>query len=160
MQTIDLLIIGAGPAGLSTALHLLQRDPSWAGRMLLLEKAAHPRPKLCGGGVTRLGLTILGDLGLPLPLPISQARVDDVRLQYGSRCVHARAHPQFAVFHRPELDSYLADQARSRGAVILENEPALSFNTDADGVTVTTSRATYRAKALVAADGSRLPGGF
>lgn len=155
MQTIDLLIIGAGPAGISTALHLLQQDPAWAGRMLLLEKAVHPRPKLCGGGVTRLGLTILRDLGLSLPLPIPQARVDDVRLQYGSRCVHARAYPQFAVFHRPELDSYLADQARSRGAVIFEDEPALSFNMDADGVTVTTGRATYRAKALVAADGSK-----
>jgi hypothetical protein len=36
-------IVGAGPAGLSTALHLLQIDPSWAERMLVLEKAAHPR---------------------------------------------------------------------------------------------------------------------
>ncbi len=155
MDTIDVLIIGAGPAGLSTALHLLQQDPSWAGRMLLLEKAAHPRPKLCGGGVTRLGLSILRDMGMPLPLPIPQARVDDVRLQYGSRCIHARGYPQFVVFHRPELDSYLADQARRRGAVICENEPALSFSTDAEGVTVTTSRTTYRSKVLVAADGSK-----
>jgi flavin-dependent dehydrogenase len=155
MDTIDLLIIGTGPAGLSTALHLLQQDPSWAGRMLLLEKAVHPRPKLCGGGVTRLGLCLLRDLGLPLPLPIPQARVDDVRLQYGSRCIHARGYPQFVVFHRPELDNYLADQARKRGAVICENEPVISFNIDAEGVTVTTSRTTYRAKALVAADGSK-----
>jgi flavin-dependent dehydrogenase len=69
--------------------------------------------------------------------------------------VHARAHPQFAVFHRPELDGYLAHQARLRGAVICENEAALSFDSDAEGVTVTTSQATYRAKALVAADGSK-----
>jgi flavin-dependent dehydrogenase len=155
MDAIDVLIIGAGPAGLSTALHLLQKDPSWAGRMLLLEKAAHPRPKLCGGGVTRIGLSILRDLGLPLPLPLPQARVDDVRLQYGSRCIHARSSPQFVVFHRPELDSYLAEQARRRGVVICENEPVVSFNIDAEGVSVTTSRTTYRAKALVAADGSK-----
>jgi len=155
MDKVDLLIIGAGPAGLSTALHLLQIDPSWAGRMLLLEKAAHPRPKLCGGGVTRLGLSILRDLGLPLPLPIPQARVDDVRLQYGRRCIHAVGSPQFVVFHRQELDSYLAGQARKRGAVICENEPAASFNIDAEGVSVTTSRTTYRASAIVAADGSK-----
>jgi flavin-dependent dehydrogenase len=59
------------------------------------------------------------------------------------------------VFHRPELDSYLAEQARKRGAVICENEPALSFDIDEEGVNVTTSRTTYRAKALVAADGSK-----
>lgn len=56
MQNIDLIIIGSGPAGVSTALHLLPSDPCWAGRMLLLEKAAHPHPKLCGGAITRLGI--------------------------------------------------------------------------------------------------------
>jgi len=155
MDTIDLLIIGAGPAGLSTAMHLLQQDPSWAGRMLLLEKAKHPRPKLCGGGVTRLGLRYLRDLGFLMPLPIPQARVDDVRLQYGSRLIHARGQPQFVIFHRPELDAYLAEQARQRGAVICEDEPALSFDVDADGVTVTTSRKVYRSRVVVAADGSK-----
>ena len=155
MQSIDLLIVGAGPAGLSTALHLLQADPAWAGRMLLLEKAAHPRPKLCGGGVTRLGLSILRDLGFPLPLPIPQARVDDVRLGYAGRVIHSRGRPHFAVFHRQELDAYLADQARQRGAVICENEAVTAFQVDEGGVTVTTTRSAYRANALVAADGSK-----
>ena len=152
---IDLLIAGAGPAGLSVALHLLKQDPSWAGRMLLLEKAAHPRPKLCGGAVTRLGLDLLRDLGFELPLPIPQARVDDVRLSYAGRLVHVRGHPQLAIFHRAELDAYLAEQARSRGAVILENEPVKSFSIQADGVTVATPRDIYQARALVGADGSR-----
>ena len=47
----DILIIGAGPAGLSTALHLAQLAPELVGRTLILEKAHHPRPKLCGGGL-------------------------------------------------------------------------------------------------------------
>ena len=155
MESVDLLIIGAGPAGLSTGLHLLQADPAWAGRMLLLEKAAHPRPKLCGGGVTRLGLTILRDLGLPLPLPIPQTRVDDVRLGYAGRVIHTRGRPHFAVFHRQELDAYLAEQARRGGAVICENEAVTAFQVDEEGVTVNTSRSAYHAKAIVAADGSK-----
>ena len=77
------------------------------------------------------------------------------RLQYGSRCIHARAKPQFVVFHRSELDSYLADQARRRGAIIYENEPVNSFSIDEGGVTVSTRQAEYRARALVAADGSK-----
>jgi flavin-dependent dehydrogenase len=123
--------------------------------MLLLEKAAHPRPKLCGGGVTRLGMDILRQLGLPLPLPIPQAQVEDVRLKYASRWIYVHGQPQFSVFHRPELDAYLAGQARRRGVVICENEPVISLSLDADGVTLNTRRTVYRARAVVAADGSK-----
>lgn len=154
-QAVDVLILGAGPAGISTALHLLQQEASWAGRMLLLEKAAHPRPKLCGGGVTLLGLEILRRLGFPLPLPLPQAHVDEVRLIYGEWMISMCARPEFIVFHRPELDAYLAMEARRRGILIHENEPAQSLIPQADGVTVVTPRATYRAQVVVGADGSK-----
>ena len=155
METVDLLIIGAGPAGVSTALHLLQQDPSWAKRMLLLERAAHPRPKPCGGAVTLLGLRTLRDLGFPLPLPLPQAQVEDVRLKYGPRLIHVRGSPQFVVFHRPELDAYLAKMAQEVGVPICENEPVSSFRIEKEGIRVTTSRETYFAQAVVAADGSK-----
>jgi flavin-dependent dehydrogenase len=45
MREIDVLIIGTGPAGLSTALYLVQINPSWTERMIVLEKETHPRPK-------------------------------------------------------------------------------------------------------------------
>ncbi|OQY33435.1 MAG: hypothetical protein B6243_06520 [Anaerolineaceae bacterium 4572_5.2] len=61
----DVLIIGSGPAGISTALHLLQSDASWGERMVIVDKATHPREKLCGGGVTRTGEAVLTNLGLP-----------------------------------------------------------------------------------------------
>jgi len=155
MQSVDLVIIGAGPAGVSTALHLLQLDPGWSGRLLLLEKATHPRHKLCGGGVTRLGLERLAELGFDLPLPLPQARVDDIRLKYASRVIHVRGQPQFVVFHRPEFDAYLADQARRRGALIRENEAVMGLSVVEGGVVVETTQATYRAQAVVGADGAR-----
>ena len=105
MQKVDLLIIGSGPAGISTALHLLRQNPGWSKRMIVIEKASHPRPKLCGGGVTRLGLELLGDLGFPLPLPLPQAEVEEARLAYGDRMVRVRSRPQFVIFHRAELDA-------------------------------------------------------
>ncbi len=155
MDTVDLLIIGAGPAGLSTALHLTQRDPTWTGRMLLLEKATHPRHKLCGGGVTRLGLDTLINLGFSLPLPIPQARVDDVRLIYGTRAIHVHGRPKFLIFHRAEFDAYLADQARHRGIFIKENEVVEAIQEDAQGLTVKTEKGLYRARTVVGADGSK-----
>ncbi|MCJ7586209.1 MAG: NAD(P)/FAD-dependent oxidoreductase [Anaerolineales bacterium] len=60
----DILIVGSGPAGLSTALHLVQVAPGLAARMLILEKAHHPRAKLCAGGLVADAEIILERLGL------------------------------------------------------------------------------------------------
>jgi menaquinone-9 beta-reductase len=155
METIDLVIVGSGPAGISTALHLLKQDASWAGRMLLIERDVHPRPKLCGGGVTRLGLKLLQDLGFDLPLPIPQARVDDVRLVYGDRTIHVRGRPQFLVFHRADFDAYLAREARRAGADIRENEAVQKMDVDETGVTIWTSKGSYRSLMVVGADGAK-----
>jgi menaquinone-9 beta-reductase len=155
MQQIPLIVIGAGPAGLSTALHLAQCNPAWMDRLIVLDKAAHPRHKLCGGGVTRLGLDILKGLGLPSPLPIPHVAVEDVRLAYGRRVIHIRGKPEFTVFHRQELDAYLADIARQRGLTIHENETVKSLEWQPNGVKVVTTEGEYLAQAIVGADGSK-----
>ena len=136
MKKIDLLIVGAGPAGLSTAFHLHQLDPSWSERLVILDKAAHPRHKLCAGGLTRFGLKILRSLGFDLPLPIHHVPIHDARLKYGRRVIHFRDQPKFVVFQRAELDAYLAKQARERGIFIQENTPALDAVIDKDGITM------------------------
>jgi flavin-dependent dehydrogenase len=48
----DVLIIGGGPSGLSTALHLAQIAHHLTDQILILEKAHYPCPKLCAGGLT------------------------------------------------------------------------------------------------------------
>jgi flavin-dependent dehydrogenase len=60
----DVLILGAGPSGLSTALHLLQLDPLHAPSILVLDKARFPRPKLCAGGLVADAEILLQRLGL------------------------------------------------------------------------------------------------
>ena len=51
MEQYEVIIVGSGPAGVSTWLHLHKLDPQLAARTLVLEKAQHPRHKLCGGGI-------------------------------------------------------------------------------------------------------------
>ena len=45
-ETWDLVIVGAGPAGATTALGALTEDPSL--RVLLLDRSDFPRDKSCG----------------------------------------------------------------------------------------------------------------
>ena len=60
------IIVGAGPAGISTALHLAKRSSEFIGRTLILEKAQHPRHKLYGGGILPDAEAVLQQLGLDI----------------------------------------------------------------------------------------------
>jgi flavin-dependent dehydrogenase len=44
----DVIVVGAGPAGSTTAYHLAKAGLD----VLLLEKTAFPREKICGDGLT------------------------------------------------------------------------------------------------------------
>ena len=48
MQRFDALVVGAGPAGSSTATHLARAG----AHVLVADKASFPRDKPCGGGLT------------------------------------------------------------------------------------------------------------
>lgn len=45
-KIVDLALIVTVPAGISTVMYLLQPDPAWSQRMILIEKELHPRHKL------------------------------------------------------------------------------------------------------------------
>lgn len=155
MKKIDLLIIGSGPAGLSLALHLLQLDSEWKKRIVLVEKASHPRPKLCAGGVTRIGLETLQGLELKLPLPIPGVEVEQARIIYRDRLIQVRRKPVFVVYNRIEFDDYLSKVARERGIQLHEGEAVKAMNQTGDGMEVETTRGRYLAQVVVGADGSK-----
>jgi len=54
-----LVIVGGGPAGLSTLLHLHAVAPRLAERAIVLEAEAYPREKICAGGIGARGLHAL-----------------------------------------------------------------------------------------------------
>ncbi|NJN43351.1 MAG: FAD-dependent oxidoreductase [Anaerolineae bacterium] len=65
MHSIPILIIGAGPAGLSTAMHLLQINPAWKDQIILLEKATHPATSSVVAASLGWGWMFFGVLGSP-----------------------------------------------------------------------------------------------
>lgn len=153
VHTLDVLIVGSGPAGTSTALHLIQQDPAWAKRMLIVDKAVHPREKLCGGGITHLGEIVLKRLGLtlePRNFPIYEAK-----LIYQDVSYSFRGNPVFRIVHRAEFDHWLVQKAREKGVCINEGETILDIRPQKGFVEVESNTAVYRAQTVVAADGSR-----
>ncbi|MEI7844250.1 MAG: NAD(P)/FAD-dependent oxidoreductase [Chloroflexota bacterium] len=152
----DILIIGGGPAGLSTALHLQRTSPGLISRILVLEKAHYPRPKLCAGGLVADAEVILRGLGLDvneIPHVFSQA----THFDFAGKGLTIRLpgkQPNLRIIRRDEFDAWLASKARARGIEIREGITIHSVIPDETGVTVETNTGTFRAQLVIGADGS------
>jgi len=110
MITTDILIIGAGPAGLACAKTLAEQGR----QVLVLERNSEIGPKVCAGGVTWNGLLQL------IPEHLMEGCFQE---QYiftpGQRVVVREKNPIIATVNRKVLGQQMADQAREAGAEIL-----------------------------------------
>jgi menaquinone-9 beta-reductase len=152
----DILIIGAGPAGLSTALHLAQCAPRLIPHILVLEKARHPRQKLCAGGLVADAEVLLEGLGLDVrEIPHVDANAAHFNFAGKGLTVSVRRRHTLRVIRRNEFDAWLAAKTRDTGVKIREEVTVKDVRPDTDGVTVTTAQGEFRAKVVVGADGSK-----
>ena len=151
-SSAELIVIGSGPSGLSTALHLVHLDPLWKDRVILLEKEKHPRAKPCGGGITSFGVSQLQALGLPLEFPFIP--VEKAELRYRNRLATIQGQPVFIVTQRSEFDAWLANKARAQSIRLIENSPVVGLERTRKGICVHTPDKSYLAKAIVGADGA------
>jgi menaquinone-9 beta-reductase len=155
MDNPTVLIIGGGPGGLSTALHLVRLNPQFATRILILEKQHYPRPKLCAGGLVADAEIILRRLGLDVS-EIPHVDVEAAHFDFAGKGLTIRPWKSYAlrVIRRNEFDSWLAGKVKDRGIEIREGVAVKDVQPDSEGVTVETNQGTFRAQIVVGADGS------
>jgi menaquinone-9 beta-reductase len=161
----DVIVVGAGPAGSTTAYYLAQAGLD----VLLLEKSRFPREKVCGDGLTPRGVKALVAMGISVSEQDGWVRNKGLRVIGAGKRMELpwpelSSYPGYGLVRpRTDLDQMLARRAQQAGARLLEGVtvtgPVLDDRTgritgvvakpaDADG------ERAYRARVIVAADGN------
>jgi geranylgeranyl reductase family protein len=156
---VDVVVVGAGPAGSAAAITLARGGRS----TLLVDKATFPRDKCCGDGLTTMALRHLEELGLePRTVP-SWTVVGDVVLHSPSTrrvrmAMNTGAGLHAVVARRVDLDAALLQLARQAGVEVAEQAPLKAARLEADGVTLEVEgRGEVQARHVVGADGMWSP---
>lgn len=148
----EVVIIGGGPAGSFTALHLVSRFPELAEDIVLLEACGQGRDKLCAGGVSGRVLKAARELDLDIG-SLPGRDVDGLLIRFKDRKAFA-ARPNLArVIQRKILDSWLLDRVKERGVQVLTETPARRITMNSNGARVETGNGSYTGRVVVGADG-------
>jgi geranylgeranyl reductase family protein len=161
----DVVVVGAGPAGSTTAYYLAQAGLD----VLLLEKSRFPREKVCGDGLTPRGVKALVGMGISVSEQDGWVRNKGLRVIGAGRRLELEwpelsSYPGYGLVRpRTDLDQMLARRAEQAGARLIEGltvtGPVLDDRTGR--ITAVTARPdgagqerTYAGRVIVAADGN------
>lgn len=148
-----IIVVGAGPTGISTALYLARMAPDLAAEVLVLEAQTHPRPKLCGGGITFHGEEQLEHLGIDIDVPAFD--VHRITFKLGKRQFSVRSQNAMRIIKRSEFDAALLGKAEDAGVCIHQDERLLDLHPTDGGYDVVTNRDRYEAAVVIGADGAK-----
>jgi flavin-dependent dehydrogenase len=147
----DIVVVGGGPAGTTTALALAHAAPELASRVVLLEKARYPREKPCAGALGARGDALLRDIGVEVDVPA--ASIDGMVFRGANGSSQARPGRIGRVVRRIEFDHALAKAAASRGIEVRDGMRVESVEDGPGGARVRTSAGEILAGAVVGCDG-------
>lgn len=160
MQRFDVAVIGAGPAGSSTAITLAGLGCT----VVLLDRARFPRNKLCGDFLNPINWPVLEDLGVADAVrDCNHVKVSGFSVSSASGQKAACALPPQDALHsglgiqRYFLDDALINRARQLGVTVQEDCKVLAISRETPGwaINCRTSEGDEirRAPMLVGADG-------
>jgi menaquinone-9 beta-reductase len=160
----DVIVVGAGPAGSTTAYYLAQAGLD----VLLLEKCQFPREKVCGDGLTPRAVKALVAMGVPISeddgwLRNKGLRVVGAGMRLELPWPELTSYPGYGLVRtRMDFDQRLVQRAREAGAHLIEGVTVTGpVRDDRTGriVGVTArpdggEQQVYRGRLVIAADGN------
>jgi geranylgeranyl reductase family protein len=142
---MDVLIVGAGPAGAYCALALAKE-----GFKPIVLDHSHPREKPCGGG-----LSPYAQEAFPLlkELPFTHGEANQIQIVYMyGKSVTLPLRRKFVITSRLRLDQHIVSLAIANGAQ-LETEKVIGVRRDGGNWNISTNKRLYKVKILIGADG-------
>ena len=167
-MTPDVLVIGGGPAGASTAFQLARHGI----RVRVLERARFPRPKPCAECLSPQASRLLADMGALERLETRGAWLRGMVIRAPNGTVARGDYDASHGFHAPRaaglairrdvLDAELLERAREAGADVVEGVRAVDVRTGSRGSVIGAvvlredgTRQDLSARVVVGADGLR-----
>jgi geranylgeranyl reductase len=141
MRSYDVIIIGAGPAGLGAAKILAGHGQN----VLVLDRKSIIGPKVCGGGITWAGLI----KRVPEELIEKSFPSQHIRSNF-QRTVITSPQPIIATVQREALGKWMMEEAAKAGAAIKTSCHVKNITPDSVG----TNQGEFRYRYLIGADGS------
>lgn len=146
---VEVVIIGAGPAGSTLAYHLARLGVD----VVLVDKAKFPRGKTCGGGINvRTQELIPFDIS-----PVVEQVITRISFTCNFEEEFQRRYPEplMVTVIRENFDHLLVQQAEQAGAKFYDGTALLSLIPGDGSTKVETSRGSCSAKYAIGADGAQ-----
>ena len=146
---VDALVVGAGPAGLATAIRLARRGVE----TLVIERRTPPLDKACGEGIMPAGVRELAALGVERE-SLRAAPFRGVRFLEGGRAFAGSFATGTGLgVRRTALSRALLEAAAKAGAAVRFDCALEGWEASEAGVRAQTPQGEIRARILIGADG-------
>ena len=149
-QTVDVLVVGGGPAGSSCAIALAHEG----AKVMLVDAQARGRDKCCGHCLSGRAWKIVSELGLrELVESVSTGATAQVAWRSGAQGFEMNLPAFGAITPRVALDKKLLDEAERVGVRVVQPATAKWLDAQKFAVRLAEHTCVVDAKLVIAADG-------